>query len=124
MIDESLRKEHFEIIQDDKARKMYDYLCMECEKRPGGMIGADQLLVYDVAYMEQVKTMLRESIAQKGIGKEVRNGRQTYFAENKSLQQFRSYCDQQRKLLSELKLTPTGRKAAESSADDEFDAFD
>ena len=124
MIDESLRKEHFEIIQDDKARKMYDYLCMECEKRTGGMIGADQLLVYDVAYMEQVKTMLRESIAQKGIGKEVRNGRQTYFAENKSLQQFRSYCDQQRKLLSELKLTPTGRKAAESSADDEFDAFD
>ena len=113
MIDESLRKEHFEIIQDDKARKMYDYLCMECEKRTGGMIGADQLLVYDVAYMEQVKTMLRESIAQKGIGKEV-----------KSLQQFRSYCDQQRKLLSELKLTPTGRKAAESSADDEFDAFD
>lgn len=124
MINETLRDEHFETIVDERARRMYDYLCDACEKRDGGMQGADQLLIGDVAYMEQVKNLLRESIREKGIGKEARNGRQTYFAENKSLQQFRSYCDQQRKLLAELKLTPAGRKAATGPVDDEFDSFD
>ena len=73
--------------------------------------------------MEQIKGVLQQDIAERGIGKEVRNGRQTYWQDNKSLAHLRAYSESQRKLLAELRLTPNGRKAASVEIDDEFDAF-
>ncbi len=122
-MNEALREEHFQRITDKKARIVYDYLCDACEKRPDGMTDPDQMLVADVAYIEQVKIKLVEDIAARGIGKEVHNGRQTYWQDNKSLGHFRAYCDQHRKLLAELRLTPNGRKAANVPIDDDFDKF-
>lgn len=118
-----LKKAHFERITDEKARRVYDYLCSACAKREGGMTDADQMLVSDYAYAEQVKGVLMDDIAQRGIGQERSNGRQKYWADNKSLAHFRSYCDQQRKQLAELRLTPGSRKAESVDLDDDFDAF-
>lgn len=123
-MNEALRAEHFERITDEKARSMYDYLCDACEKRPDGMTDPDQMLVADVAFAEQIKGQLAADIAQRGIGRDVRNGRQTYYQENKSVAQFRAYSDQQRKHLAELRLTPNGRKAAGVQLNDDFDQFD
>lgn len=125
-MNEALRAEHFERITDEKARNMYDYLCDACEKRPDGMTDPDQMLVADVAYLEQVKGQLAADITQRGIGREVRNGRQTYYQENKSVAQYRAHSDQQRKHLAELRLSPAGRKAAsvQMSKKDGFDEFD
>ena len=67
--------------------------------------------------------MLQADIAARGIGCERRNGRQIYWQDNKSLAHFRAYCDQQRKHMAELKLTPNGRKAASMEINDEFDSF-
>lgn len=122
-MNEALRAQHFERITDEKARDMYDYLCDACDQRPGGMTDPDQMLVADVAYAEQIKQRLMDDIAVRGIGKEARNGRQTYWAENKSLAQLRAYCEQQRKQLAELRLTPNARKAAKMDINDEFDDF-
>ncbi len=122
-MNETLRDEHFERIANEKARHMYDYLCDACDRREGGMTDPDQMLVADVAYAEQIKQMLMDDIAQRGLGKEARNGRQTYWQENKSVTQLRAYCDQQRKHLAELKLTPGGRKAAAVEINDDFDKF-
>ena len=122
-MNEALRNEHFERITDEKARHVYDYLCDACEKRPGGMQDPDQMLVADIAYAEQVKQILMDDIALRGIGKEARNGRQTYWQDNKSLAHLRAYCEGQRKHLSELRLTPNGRKAADVPIDDDFDSF-
>ena len=122
-MNDELREEHFSRITDEKARHMYDYLCDACDRREGGMTDPDQMLVADVAYAEQVKELLMADIAVRGIGREVRNGRQTYWQDNKSLGHFRAYCDQQRKHLAELKLTPGGRKAASVEIDDGFDSF-
>ena len=108
-MNEQLRDEHFERITDEKARHVYDYLCDACDKRPGGMQDPDQMLVAD--------------IAERGIGREARNGRQTYWQDNKSLAHLRAYCEGQRKHLSELRLTPNGRKAADVAIDDDFDTF-
>ena len=119
----ALRKEHFQRIQDRKARHMYDYLCDACEKRPDGMTDADQMLVADVAYAEQVKQMLMDDIAARGLGQERRNGRQVYWQENKSPAQLRAFSEQQRKHLAELKLTPSKRHAAAVEIDDDFDSF-
>lgn len=122
-MNEELRNEHFQRITDEKAQHVYDYLCDACDRRPGGMTDPDQMLVADVAFAEQVKQQLMEDIAKRGIGHEARNGRQTYWQDNKSLAHFRAYCDQQRKHLSELRLTPNGRKAESVTIDDEFGNF-
>ena len=122
-MNEELRAEHFERITDEKARHIYGQLCDACEKRPGGLTDPDQMLVADVAFAEQVKGQLMDDITARGIGKMAHNGRQTYWQDNKSLSHFRAYCDQQRKHLAELRLTPGARKAASVPIDDEFDAF-
>ena len=118
-----LKKEHWEWITDPDARRMYGRLVDACERRPGGITDADQMIVADVAYAEQIKVVLRKDIAERSVGKEVRNGRQTYWQDNKSLAQLRSFVESQRKLLNELQLTPNGRKAASVDLDDDFDSF-
>ena len=111
-MNEALKREHRQRITDQKARRMYDRLCDACEKRVGGMTDPDQM-----------KQMLQEDIAKRGIGEERRNGRQTYWAENKSLAQLRAFCETQRKGMAELKLTPQSRKAETVVVDDDFDSF-
>ena len=123
-MNEAMRDQHFDRISNEKARAVYDALCDACERRPGGMTDADQMLVGDVAYAEQVKQMLMDDIATRGLGCERWNGRQKYWQENKSPAQLRAYCDQQRKHLAELRLTPNGRKAAPVEISDDFDSFE
>lgn len=123
-MNEAMRDQHFDRISNEKARAVYDALCDACERRPGGMTDADQMLVGDVAYAEQVKQMLMDDIATRGLGCERSNGRQKYWQENKSPAQLRAYCDQQRKHLAELRLTPNGRKAAPVEIPDDFDSFE
>ena len=119
----TLRKEHFIRITDSRARHMYDRLCDACEKRIEGMTDPDQMLVADIAYAEQIKQMLMDDIAQRGLGQERYNGRQKYWQENKSPSQLRAYCEQQRKHLGELKLTPAKRGSAPVEVDDDFEKF-
>ncbi|MEG1892239.1 MAG: hypothetical protein RR301_12535, partial [Clostridia bacterium] len=75
------------------------------------------------AHAEQIKQALLVDIKERGIGKERYNGRQTYWQENKSPAQLRAFAEQQRKHLSELRLTPNSRKAAPVMIDDDFANF-
>ena len=119
----AMKREHFKRVTDVAARKMYNRLCAACEKRPDGMTDPDQMLVADIAYAEQLKQILMNDIELRGVGCERANGRQRYWAENKSISQLRACSEQQRKHLSELKLTPSGRKAQVTEVDDDFDTF-
>ena len=123
MINEELRESCFGRVTDEKARRVYDLICDACETRENGMTDADQMIIADVCYAEQIKALLRKDIEERGIGREVRNGRQTYWQDNKSLAHLRAYSESQRKLLAELRLTPNGRKAASVEIDDDFDSF-
>lgn len=123
MISEELREAHFEQIKDEKARQIYDMLCDACEKRPDGATEADQLMIRDVAYSEQVKGLLMADILARGIGQERYNGHQKYWQDNKSLANYRAFSETQRKQLAELKLTPNSRKAQAVEIDDDFDRF-
>jgi len=120
----AMKREHFQQITNGIARKMYNRLCDACETRADGMTDTDQMLVADVAYAEQLKQMLIQDVKDRGIGEERHNGRQRYWQENKSPAQIRAISEQQRKHLAELKLTPSGRKAATVEIDDDFDKFD
>ena len=119
----ALKRENFKQITDPQARKMYNRLCDACERREDGMTDADQMLVADIAYAEQLKQLLIADVRERGIGQERSNGRQKYWQENKSPAQFRAYCEQQRKILAELRLTPAGRKAEKVDLGDDFDDF-
>ena len=119
----AMKREHFRRITNMAARKMYNRLCLACEKRPDGMTDPDQMLVADIAYAEQVKQILMDDIDTRGAGCERRNGRQVYWAENKSIAQLRACSEQQRKHMAELKLTPGGRKEKTVEIDDDFDKF-
>ena len=57
----AMKEQHFSRINDERARRVYDYLCASCELREGGLTDADQMLVYDYAYAEQVKQQLEEA---------------------------------------------------------------
>lgn len=123
MVNDALRDEHFIMITDEEARHAYDYLCRACDSRPDGLTDADQMLISDYAYAEQIKRKLMADVAERGIGQERYNGRQKYWQENKSVAHVRAYSDQQRKHLAELKLTPRGRGAQQVSIEDDFDNF-
>ena len=75
-MNEALKREHRQRITDPKARKMYDRLCDACEKRAGGMTDPDQMIVADICYLEQLKQLLMDDIARRGLGQERYNGRQ------------------------------------------------
>lgn len=119
----AIKREHWKRITDPRARKMYGRLCDACERRADGMTDADQMLVGDIAYAEQVKQLLMDDINERGLGQERSNGRQRYWQENKSPAQYRAFCEQQRKHLAELKLTPAKRGDEAVEIHDDFDAF-
>ena len=124
MIDKEMRDEHFRRIESEAARAMYDRLCTACDERPGGISVADQMIIMDIAFEEQLKQLLMDDIVRRGLGRERYNGRQQYYQESKSPAQYRAMCDQQRKQLAELRLTPASRKAQQVAIEDEFDAFE
>lgn len=118
-----LKNMHMKSIEDPAAVSMYDMLCDACEGRDGGMTDTDQMLIADAARLEQTKQILIEDIKVRGIGQERKNGSQRYYQENKSIASLRSVMEQQRKLLSELRLTPNSRKADVVAVNDEFSEF-
>lgn len=122
-MNDTLKAMHMETITGTTAIAFYYLLCEACEEREGGMMDADQLIVADYAYMEQIKQELLGDVAERGIMVEFKNGKQHMIVENKSVQQIRTIMDQQRKHLSELRLTPGSRKAAPIILDDEFGNF-
>ena len=125
-----LREQHMRQLTDPEtgqvnpmAEKMYDALCAACLKRPEGISDQDQMLVADIAKMEQLKQQLFEDIRKRGVVENYHNGRQRCMRENKSIQSSRMLMDQQRKHLAELRLTPNSRKAAQVPIDDGFEDF-
>lgn len=63
----AMKEQHFSRINDERARRVYDYLCASCELREGGLTDADQMLVYDYAYAEQVKQQLQDDIKARAL---------------------------------------------------------
>lgn len=122
-MNEAMKREHYKVITDLQARRVYARLCDACDQREGGMTDPDQMLILAVAEQEQIAQMLMEDIKKRGIGEEKRNGRQSYWADNKSIPQLRACREQQRKHMNELRITPAGRKAAPVEIEDDFDRF-
>lgn len=122
-MDKSLRDQHVTRLGDDRYIAMYDGLCAEVAQR-GELTSAAQGIVADICYLEQTKALLAADINERGVNKVVYNGRQHYLQANKSVGEYKACCEQQRKMYSELRLTPasSGVRQADVMQDD-FNSF-
>lgn len=122
-MDKSLREQHVARLGDDRYIAMYDGLCAEVERR-GELTSAAQGIVADICYLEQTKALLAADINERGVNKIAYNGRQHYLQSNKSVGEYKGCCEQQRKMYSELRLTPasSGVRQADVMQDD-FNSF-
>lgn len=125
-IDEELRTEHIERLGEcAPALRLYDRLCQVVSERPEGIDPAAQHIIAQIAELERIAELAREDIAAKGLRDKYRNGRQVVDRENKSINTIQRCIEQQRKLMSELRITPASRKTVQQGSmfDDSFDAF-
>lgn len=125
-IDEELRTEHIERLDEcAPAIRLYDRLCQVVTDRPEGIDAAAQHIVAQIAELERIAELAREDVRQKGIRDKYRNGRQTVDRENKSINTIQRCIEQQRKLMSELRITPASRKTSMQGSlfDDDFGTF-
>ena len=119
----TLKEKHFEEITDAGAREIYERLEAACVKRDGAADDCSLMLIADYCRNEQLKRMLTEDIAARGLGHEVKNYRQSYYKPNESIAQLKNVIEQQRRLLNELRLTPASRKTDVAALEDELSEF-
>lgn len=122
MIDEELKAWHMKNLKFECSKRLYDRLCAACEGRKGGIKMADQDMIFDACTTEDIKERLRLDILGRGVVCSTYNGGQQYTKENKSVGQLRAYIDAQRKIFSDLRITPA-RRGEEAAAESDFDAL-
>lgn len=114
-------------IADVGAIELFNRVCVVYDKKYK-MDDIALHIINDIALLEQRKRQYGADIASRGIMTYWRNGNgQEGYREHPLLKEIPKLVEQQRRLLSEIKLTPAAMKitptADESKAGDEFDAF-
>lgn len=120
MIDDKLREWHLAQLKTRCAADLYERLCRACENRPGGIRDCDQDLIFDACTTEDIKEQLRMDIKDRGVIALTINGGQRFAKENKSVALLRGYLDSQRKIYSDLRITPA-KRGEDAMGEDDFD---
>lgn len=79
----------------------------------------DAILIADLVRNEVLKEQLLLDIRKRGLGEMIRNGRQSYWRDNKSMSALLKLVDQQRRTLQALGLIAKTRDQPESADDDD-----
>ena len=122
MVNEELKEWHLKQLTTSCAQALYARLCAACDSRPGGIRDCDQDLIFDACVTEDIKEELRRDIRRRGVVTMTRNGGQQFAKENKSVALLRGYQDSQRKIYSDLRITPA-KRGEEAVSGDDFDAL-
>lgn len=122
-MDAAMREMHMQTITDELAVTMYDSLCAEYERNYGDLPGSAQTMISDIAIMEQSKRLYYANIAKRGVMEHFQQGRQSFERENKAVSMAKALAEQQRKMLNELKLTPTSQRVRADDSEDDFSSF-
>lgn len=91
---------------DETAKELFAWVYEECEVKAGdgGLPATVVMQIADVVRLEILKQRLQVDIDMRGLGYEKKNGRQTYWQDNKSVSLQSKAMEQQRKLLVALGL--------------------
>lgn len=108
---------------DDLAAKRFDDLAAELGA-PETLRPQHAIMLADVVRNEKLKEQLNADIAKRGLGEMARNGRQSYWRENKSVSQLMKLVDQQRRTMQALGLIAKQKdQPADNDDGDDFDDF-
>jgi len=82
------------------------------------------IMIADIVRNERLKEQLNVDITNRGLGEMARNGRQSYWRENKSVSQLMKLVDQQRRTMQALGLIAKQKDQGSDKDDgDDFDDF-
>ncbi len=108
---------------DELAASRFDALAAELGD-PENLRPQHAIMIADVVRNEKLKEQLNADIAKRGLGEMARNGRQSYWRENKSVSQLMKLVDQQRRTMQALGLIAKQKdQSSESDDGDDFDDF-
>lgn len=117
----SIGKKYFP--NDELAAERFDAIAAEINN-PEDLRPQHAIMIADIVRNEKLKEQLNADIAKRGLGEMARNGRQSYWRENKSVSQLMKLVDQQRRTMQALGLIA---KQKDQSADNndgyDFDKF-
>lgn len=119
-IDGALRDAHVVGLQQGESVALYDALCEQLAVQ-GQCNPATQKLLRDACHWEDIIVVAQADIRRRGVMVDFEQGAQKIRCVNKSLQQLKTAQEQQRKIFTLLRLTPStrGRAAPEADAQDE-----
>ena len=125
--DAALREKHLALLTGEGSKALYDRTLRQCLERPDGVKSADLDMIFDLCAAEDVKLALMEDIRKRGVTVETRNGRQVFRKENPSMARMCRYAELQRRIRSDLRLTPAKRAVPDEpepeETEDEFEAL-
>ena len=97
-----LQKIHKTSLKSTTAQLMYGSMCREYKRDHGALNDHAELMIYNIANMEDLMSSLREDIARNGTVKTVNNGRQHFTQPNKSVADLTRLMERQARLSARL----------------------
>lgn len=117
----SIGKKYFP--NDEPASEHFDAIAAELGD-PESLRPQHAIMIADIVRNEKLKEQLNADIAKRGLGEMARNGRQSYWRENKSVSQLMKLVDQQRRTMQALGLIAKQKDQSMDNDDgDDFDDF-
>lgn len=105
---------------DELAAERFDAIATEINN-PENLRPQHAIMIADIVRNEKLKEQLNADIAKRGLGEMARNGRQSYWRENKSVSQLMKLVDQQRRTMQALGLI--AKQKDQSADNDDGDDF-
>lgn len=109
------------------AIQLYDQMLREAMEKPETDNLQVELLLHNIAILEDQKQALMEDIRTRGVNVPFQQGKQKMYMENKSVGMLNKVTEQQKRLLVEMNGTPRSSKAArakDAAKPDTLDDFD
>ena len=99
-----LQKIHIESLKNKTALLTYRSMCRDYRKDRGTLTSHAELLIYNIAYLDDLMESLRTDLSAHGTVKTVKNGRQEYSQQNKSIGDLSRLMERQARLIARLGL--------------------
>ena len=117
-----IRRAHKEALQGKAARRAYDSMCRDYRARRGELNPHAELMIYNIAQLEDYKAAYQQDIATRGVVVPVKNGRQTFVRPNKSVAELEKLMERQARLSARLGMVKD--TAAPADGDDGKETLD
>lgn len=125
---EGLRKMHREALKTPEAQGAYAAMCREYKRAMGALNNHAELIIYNIAALEDAKVAYRTDLDTRGVIVTVENGRQKFRKPNRSQVELERVMDKQARLSARLGMVggrgAGGEAAGDAAREETLDDFD